>query len=165
MKLLCGIIIGDVKTGEGTRTALQLTCCMENEGAMICCSNVYLKVKEGTVQTRGCTCTCLSTGCTYMLWEIPMLHWEGCEVTLLVGTRVCIGWLRSILREIKESVNEPVKPNTFTQGSTLVLGYFCFPACSAHRNCPSWVNSSSMCLWFVSCRDLVLVWESIMGLL
>lgn len=30
-----------------------------------------------------------------------MLHWEGCEVTLLVGTRVCIGWLRSILREIK----------------------------------------------------------------
>lgn len=34
--------MGDVKTGEGTRTALQLTCCMDNEGAMICCSKVYL---------------------------------------------------------------------------------------------------------------------------
>lgn len=38
-----------------------------------------------------------------------MLHWEGCEVTLLVGTRVCIGWLRSILREIKESVNSSTR--------------------------------------------------------
>lgn len=46
MKLLCGIIIGDVKTGEGTRTALQLTCCIENEGAMICCSNVYLCARD-----------------------------------------------------------------------------------------------------------------------
>lgn len=36
---------------------------------------------------------------------------------------------------------------------------------SAHRNCPSWLNSPSACLWFVSCRDLVLVWENIMGLL
>lgn len=43
MKVLCGIIIGDVKTGEGTRTALQLTCCMENGGLMICCSKVYLR--------------------------------------------------------------------------------------------------------------------------
>lgn len=34
-----------------------------------------------------------------------MLHWEGCEVTLLVGTSVCIGWLRSMLQEIK-SVTE-----------------------------------------------------------
>lgn len=30
-----------------------------------------------------------------------MLHWEGCEVTLLVGTSVCIGWFRSILQEKK----------------------------------------------------------------
>lgn len=30
-----------------------------------------------------------------------MLHWEGCEVTLLVGTSVCIGWLRSMLQELK----------------------------------------------------------------
>lgn len=31
-----------------------------------------------------------------------MLHWEGCEVTLLVGTSVCIGWFRSILQEEKK---------------------------------------------------------------
>lgn len=54
MKLLCGIIIEDVKTGEGTRTALQLTCCMENEGAMICCSNVYLQTTKGAIQTCAC---------------------------------------------------------------------------------------------------------------
>lgn len=35
----------------------------------------------------------------------------------------------------------------------------------AHRKCPSWMNSPSACLWLVSCRDLVLVWENIMGLL
>lgn len=69
MKLLCGIIIGDVKTGEGTRTALQLTCCMENEGAMICCSNVYLQKKGAATQTcaRVCERACARTGCTYML--------------------------------------------------------------------------------------------------
>lgn len=97
--------MGDVKTGEGTMTALQLTCCMENGGAMICCSNVY------------------------RVWGMPMLHWEGCVVTLLVGTSVCIGWLRSM------------------------------------RSCPSWLNSLPVCLWFTSCRDLVLVWENIIGLL
>lgn len=91
MKVLCGIIIGDVKTGEGTRTALQLTCCMEKDGAMIGCSKLY------------------------RVWEMPMLHWEGCEVTLPVGTNVCVGWLRSI------------------------------------RNCPSWLNWLSVCLWFASC--------------
>lgn len=36
-----------------------------------------------------------------------MLHWEGCEVTLLVGTSVCIGWFRSILQEKEmQSVSE-----------------------------------------------------------
>lgn len=37
---------------------------------------------------------------------MPMLHWEGCEVTLLVGTSVCIGWFRSILQEEKKCVSE-----------------------------------------------------------
>lgn len=71
MKLLCGIIMGDLKTEEGTRTALQLTCCMENEGAMICSCNVYLcgGHKEGTqaqfeitpheqIGVRVCVCVC-----------------------------------------------------------------------------------------------------------
>lgn len=64
MKLLCGIIMGDVKTGEGTRTALQLTCCMENEGAMICCSSVYLcgahneELRHEVKQRRPCVCVC-----------------------------------------------------------------------------------------------------------
>lgn len=35
-----------------------------------------------------------------------MLHWEGCEVMLLLGTRVCIGWLRSILQQINDSQEE-----------------------------------------------------------
>lgn len=34
--------MGDVNTGEGTRTALQFTCCMGNDGVIICCSRVYL---------------------------------------------------------------------------------------------------------------------------
>lgn len=112
MKLLCGIIMGDVKTGEGTRTALQLTCCMENEGAMICCSSVYLcgahneELRHEVKQRRPCVCVCVVyLNRTHMVWEMPMLHWEGCEVTLLVGTSVCIGWLRSMLQEI-QSVTE-----------------------------------------------------------
>lgn len=43
-----------------------------------------------------------------MFCEIPMLHWEGCEVTLLVGTRVCIGWLRSILQYNNDSQEKNV---------------------------------------------------------
>lgn len=100
--------MGDVKTGEGTRTALQLTCCMENEGAMICCSNVYLsggrkeEVRHDVTQqhTNRLVCVCVMNN-TYMVWEMPMLHWEGCEVTLLVGTSVCTGWLRSMLQGIQ----------------------------------------------------------------
>lgn len=44
--------MGDVKTGEGTRTALQLTCCMENWGPMICCSSVYLHAEEEVSHTK-----------------------------------------------------------------------------------------------------------------
>ena len=106
-----------------------------------------------------CTCVraCATTGCTYMLWEIPMLHWEGCEVTLLVGTRVCMGWLRSILQQKDDSQQTE---RWYTAISTLKQA-----SGTAHRNCPSWLKSPSACLWFVSCRDLVLVWENIMGLL
>lgn len=37
-----GIMMGELKTGEGTRTALQFTCCTGNEGATICCPRAYL---------------------------------------------------------------------------------------------------------------------------
>lgn len=43
---------------------------------------------------------------TYIVWGMPMLHWEGCEVTLLVGTSVCIGWFRSILQGKKQCVSK-----------------------------------------------------------
>lgn len=63
MKLLCGIIMGDVKTGEGTRTALQLTCCMANDGAMICCSKVYLFGRHnGELQAQHEIASCKQTG-------------------------------------------------------------------------------------------------------
>lgn len=49
------------------------------------------------VKDTDCVCVCVSSA--YRVWEIPMLHWEGWEVTLLVGTSVCICWFRSILQE------------------------------------------------------------------
>ena len=57
---------------------------------------------SGTIWTTKQTSVilCGRSGYTHMVWEMPMLHWEGCVVTLLVGTSVCIGWLRSMLQEI-----------------------------------------------------------------
>lgn len=53
-----------------------------------------------------------------------MLHWEGCEVTLLVGTSVCIGWLRSMLQGMK-SVNERTQSEQDKNKKT-TLDYRCF---------------------------------------
>lgn len=63
-----------------------------------------------------------------MFCEIPMLHWEGCEVTLLVGTRVCIGWLRSILQSGEERVHTEFKAFIFCFFSLHVTPQrICFP--------------------------------------
>lgn len=53
-----------------------------------------------------------------MVWEMPMLHWEGCEVTVLEGTSVCIGWLRSMLQEI-QCVTERTMMSKFSPSHSL----------------------------------------------
>lgn len=183
MKLLCGIIIGDVKTGEGTRTALQLTCCMGNEGARICCSKVYLYVAhdeevrhnityhKDVCTVRGLTsmgrCPCCTGKAARRRWwepESALVGWEAfCRKRNISGLEVGeheevnIKWMLFL----KYTVSSSPAILTLTPGvlSTMSVSQ------GSYRSCPSWLNWLSGCLWFASCWGLVLVWENIMGLL